>query len=388
MQTYGSPPAPTRARPSGKKGLSAAKKDEAVPIGAALMPRGRPEETGRGAPRGEGGQVQAARSPSQEGRGILDISRVPGVACPTVRDWQVRMCAGSLNTRLERGTRMSTGRILRKIKRRLGRDLSRYGYEAGSCQIVMIQDMPYKKFGMRSRAGTLGRALKMVGHSYHKPGPVPHNAAAPQGQERFRAETNRAVSEAARYGFAVLSRDELHARLRPDAGCRWWPAHGRDTVKTIYYSGKSVSVFGVLGFDSLHVRTVDACSYETFKRLLRATLRSHPGMQLIPDNASCRKYDTATDFVKASGAGPGGYRPPRPASQPDEAAAERPQGDARGQAFRAGQGDEGGHRGRRGRSQPDASRRGGELSGGRAITRMITRDGDRMPPVENLAGTP
>ena len=175
--------------------MSAAKKDGVVPVGAALMPRGRPEEAGRGAPRGEGGQVQAARSPSQEGRGILDISRVPGVACPTVQDWQVRMHTVSLNMRLERGTRMPTGRILSKIKRRLGRDLSRYGYEAGSCQIVMIQDMPYKKFGMRNRAGTLGRALKRLGFSYRKPGPVPHSAAAPQEQERFKAETNRVVSE-------------------------------------------------------------------------------------------------------------------------------------------------------------------------------------------------
>lgn len=118
------------------------------------------------------------------------------------------MHAVSLNMRLERRrrARMLTKRILSKIKRRLGRDLSRYGYGAGSCQIVMIQDTPHKKFGMRSRTGTLGRALKMVRFSYRKPEPVPYSVAAPQERERFKADTTRAVSET------------------PDTGSRYPPA--------------------------------------------------------------------------------------------------------------------------------------------------------------------
>ena len=139
MQTYGSPPAPARARPSGKKGLSAAKKDGVVPVGAAPMPRGRPEEAGRGAPGGEGGQVQAARSPSQkEGRGTQEISPMPGAACPTVRNWPVRMHAGSLNRGFERRRRARVA-PLRKERHPNG-EVSRPGtggrQQARPCQVL------------------------------------------------------------------------------------------------------------------------------------------------------------------------------------------------------------------------------------------------------------
>ena len=116
MQTYGSPPAPARARPSGKKGLSAAKKDGVVPVGAALMPRGRPEEADRGAPEGEDVQVQAARSPSQKGGqghpgDIADAWRGlpyrPGLAGPHARgqpEHEVRAQAQGQGGTTEKGT--------------------------------------------------------------------------------------------------------------------------------------------------------------------------------------------------------------------------------------------------------------------------------------------
>ena len=97
----------------------------------------------------------------------------------------------------------------------------------------------------------------------------------------------------------MLSCDEIHARLWSDAGYGWRPTNGHGTLKTSY-SKKSVSVFGVLGFDSLHVRTVDACNPETFRGFLRTMLRIHPRILLILDSASCHKSDTVTEFVKAN----------------------------------------------------------------------------------------
>ncbi len=96
---------------------------------------------------------------------------------------------------------------------------------------------------------------------------------------------------------------------------------------------------------------------------------THPAAGGAPSPSSSRP----------AGTGSGGCSRPRPASQPDRPAAERHQDGVRGQASRAGRGGEGGRR------PPDAPRRDGEPSGGRAIARMIPRDGDRAPPVENPA---
>ena len=72
------------------------------------------------------------------------------VAYSTVRDWLVHMHAGNLKSRFDRKrrgrARILPKRILRKIKLWLGHDPSRYGYEAGSWQMAMIQDKLYKKF--------------------------------------------------------------------------------------------------------------------------------------------------------------------------------------------------------------------------------------------------
>ena len=91
----------------------------------------------------------------------------------------------------------------------------------------------------------------------------------------------------------------MHARLWSDAGYGWRPTNGHDTIKT-NYSKKSVSVFGVLGFDSLHIRTVDTCNSKTFKGFLQEMLRIYPKILLILDNAPYHKSGTVTEFVKAN----------------------------------------------------------------------------------------
>ena len=148
------------------------------------------------------------------------------------------MHAGNLKRRFDsrrRGrARMIPRRVRRNIKRRLGRDPSSYGYEAVSWRMVMIQDMPCRKFKIRRKTGTLRRTLKRIRFSYRKPGPVPHNSATPEGQERFKVETNRLVSGAAKEGVTVPTCNEMHARLWSDAGYGWRPANVHGTIKTIY----------------------------------------------------------------------------------------------------------------------------------------------------------
>ncbi len=290
---------------TGKKRPNAAK-NEVVPKGAAFMPwiglkrlikAHEKEKADKSKYRLHAAHLR------KEGKSIREILRILGVAYSTVRDWLVRMHAGNLKSRFDRRrrgrARILTRRILRKIKRWLGRDPTRYGYEAGSWQMIMIQDMPYKKFRIHCKTGMLRRALKRIRFSYRKLRPVPYNSATPEEQERFKAETNLVVNKVVEQGFTVLSCDEIHARLWSDAGYGWRPTNGHDTIKT-NYSKKSVSVFGVLGLDSIHIRAVDACNSETFKGFLRAMLHIYPKILLILDNAPYHKSETVTEFVKAN----------------------------------------------------------------------------------------
>ena len=56
----------------------------------------------------------------------------------------------------------------------------------------------------------------------------------------------------------------------------------------------------MLGSDSLHIRTVDACNSKTFKGCLWEMLLIYPKILLILDNTSYHKSDTLTKFVKAN----------------------------------------------------------------------------------------
>ena len=291
---------------AGKKRPNAAKRDEVVPKGAAFMPSVSLKGLTKAHKKEKAGKSKYrlhAALLRKEGKDIRKISRMLGVAYSTVRDRPVRMHAGNLKRRFDRRRRrrgrMIPRQIRRNIKRWLGCDPSGYGYEAGSWQMVTIQDILYKKFRIRCKTGTLRRALRRIRFSYRKPRPVPYNSSTPEEQERFKVETNRLVSEAAKEGFTVPTYDEMHARLRSDGGCGWRPTNGHDTAKT-NYSRQSVSVFGVLGLDSIHIRTVDACNSETFKGFLRAMLRIYPRILLILDNAPYHKSETVTEFVKAN----------------------------------------------------------------------------------------
>ena len=373
---------------AGKKRPNAAKREEVVPKGVVFMPRVSLKRLTKAHKKEKAGKSKYrlhAALLRKEGKSIRKISRMLGVAYSTVRDWLVRMHAGNLKRRFDRKRRDRVRMILRQVHRNikwwLGRDPTRYWYEAGSWQMVMIQDMLYKKFRIRCKTGTLRRALRRIRFSYRKPRPVPYNSATPEEQERFKVETNRLVNEAAKEGFAVLTCDEMHARLWSDAGYGWRPTNGHYTLKTSY-SKKSVSVFGVLGFDSLHVRTVDACNSETFKVFLREMMRTHPRILLILDNAPCHRSETVTEFVKDN---EDRLKPVfLPAYTPQLNPIEQQRNVLKRMMF-AGRyfaSVEGCHRGHR-PPPPDAPRRDDELPGGRAITKMIQREGDWAPPVEN-----
>ena len=59
-----------------------------------------------------------------------------------------------------------------------------------------------------------------------------------------------------------------------------------------------MSVFGVLGSDSLHIRTVDACNSKTFKGFLQDILRIYPKILLILDNASFTSLTPSPSLLK------------------------------------------------------------------------------------------
>ena len=133
---------------AGKKRPNAAKRDEVVPKGAVFMPRVSLKRLTKAHKKEKAGKSKyrlRAALLRKEGKGIRKISRVLGVAYSTVRDWLVRMHAGDLKRRFDRKrrgrARMIPRQVRRDIKRWLGRDPSSYGYEAGSWQMIMIQDM-------------------------------------------------------------------------------------------------------------------------------------------------------------------------------------------------------------------------------------------------------
>ncbi len=277
-----------------------------LPGGRAFMPSvslKRLTKVWQEEPAGKTKQVPEACHRRKEGRSIRGTARGMGLACSTVRDWLVRMHAGGLNRRFERRRagrkRTLTGAILKHIKRWLNGSPQTYGFEAGSWQINMVQEMLRERFGISCRVRTLKRMLGRLGFSYSKPRPIPDKSASKAEQEEFKRETARLLEEMTRQGHVVQVCDEAAVQIWSGVGYGWRPAGRHDTVRH-GFSKKSVRLFGSLGTDGYRIRTTDAINSETFIAFLQEMLKAYPKFVMILDNASCHKSKMVAEFVDST----------------------------------------------------------------------------------------
>ena len=68
----------------------------------------------------------------------------------------------------------------------------------------------------------------------------------------------------------------------------------------LYFSKKSVRLFGSLEADGYHIRTTDAINSETFIEFPQELLKTCPKFVMVPDNASCHKSKMVTEFVEST----------------------------------------------------------------------------------------
>ena len=94
--------------------------------------------------------------------------------------------------------------------------------------------------------------------------------------------------------------DEAVVQIWSGAGYGWRPANGHDTIRQ-GFSKKSVRLFGSLGADGYRIRITDAINSETFIKFLQDLLKTCPKFVMVPDNASCHKSKTVTEFAESTG---------------------------------------------------------------------------------------
>ena len=290
----------------GKKKRAKARKDEVVPRGRLFMPGVRliellaalvatNDDT-------ETLKLQAAIQ-RRKGKDIRKIARDQGKGYSTVWNRLFRMHTGGLErvkNKPRGGSKSKINHAVPKaIRKWLGNSPTRYGYEAGGWQLVMIQDMMYKTFGKKCSDRTLRYVLHNLGYSYRKTRPVPAKSAPRDKRKKFVANANATIAEKVKRGFVVLFLDETHVRLDQDPSYAWRRTNGKDTANT-RFSMKTVTVFGVLGIDGYHMRTAKACNSGEFMKFLREMKEIHPKMLIILDNAPYHKSKAVREFVEGT----------------------------------------------------------------------------------------
>lgn len=86
---------------------------------------------------------------------------------------------------------------------------------------------------------------------------------------------------------------------REGPGYVWYRSSDKDAVR-VSYSKKSVKLFGVLGKDGYHIKTVKATNSTTFVEFLRDLKRICLKFALKLDNAVYHKSEMAMGFVDST----------------------------------------------------------------------------------------
>lgn len=281
------------------------KKNEAVPKGADYLPNTSMKQIVQMHRREKDGfpkiRLSAAKK-RKEGAGIRSIARDLGIPYSTCRNWLYRMHHEGLGRRFNKKSlgrvRRLKDKVLASIKEWIDNKPDKYGFEAGSWQLNMLQTMLKSQFNMVCNKRTLRRTLNRLGFSYRKSRPVPHNSADQTKCKQFTSDTHTLITELRAEGYVVLVQDECHVQVYQKPSYGWRARGGHEEAKSSF-SKKTASVFGVLGQDGYRIRTVDACNSKTFKKFLQDMLRIYPKIVMILDNAPYHKSKIIKEFVES-----------------------------------------------------------------------------------------
>ncbi len=286
-----------------KKKRARARKDEVVPRGNLFMPGVSTAalEAALFATKDDAEKLKL-QAPIQRrgGEDIREIARGQGNPYQTVRHRLRRMHEGGLARVKDLPRGGSIGKFGPRVRGAMLTWLvdspTRYGYEIGSWQLVIILDMLRRTFNIECGDRNLQLILNDIGGSYRKARSVPAKSAPADARERFKAKANATVTKNAEDGHAIMFMDEAHVQLDQAPGYAWRFAGGNDEVKTSF-SRRSVPVFGALGADGYHMRTAKACNAEEFIKFLKEVNETCPKMTIILDNASYHQAKTVRKFV-------------------------------------------------------------------------------------------
>ena len=237
------------------------------------------------------------------GHAIRRIARDMGMAYSTVRDRLARMHKEGLRRWFDKiyaGKRRSIPQeALRSMRRALGSLPEKYGFESGAWSLGMVGALLKQEFGIACPPRTLRRTLRRMGFSYIKPRPIPIKSASLEEQEAFKEETHKEITTLARRGCPIFAEDEAASLMWQEAGYGWYRSNGKDTVR-VGYSKKSVKMFGVLGKDGYHIKTVEATNSPAFIEFLKDLQKMYPKFVLILDNAKNHKSDAVNKFIDST----------------------------------------------------------------------------------------
>ena len=164
----------------------------------------------------------------------------------------------------------------------------------------MIESM-YRKYGIRFKPRTMQRILRRLGFSYRKSGPAPVKSPSREVLDKFMRETNKEIIlPSIRDGYPILAADASACERYTEGGYAWRPKGGDDTVP-ISYTKQSVKMFGALGEDGYHIKTVDALNSTTFIEFLKELLEIYGRFVILLDNALCHKSKMVGEFIRSTG---------------------------------------------------------------------------------------
>ena len=159
--------------------------------------------------------------------------------------------------------------------------------------------MNRRETGRHARPRTLRRILRRLGLSHSKPGPVPRKTAPAEEQDMFKERVKGTILGVSGHGYAVLAVGEAGVMRGASPGYGWRQTKSRDGVRTGFPT-KAVRLSGAPGRDGIRVKAVERTNSETFVEFLKE-LRQECGRPVILlDNAPCRRYGAANEFVRSA----------------------------------------------------------------------------------------
>ena len=244
-----------------------------------------------------------------EGHGVEEIATLLNVSQRTVYNWLKAFLSGGLNW-LQKARYQGRGRKpkLSKAQKKELYELimsgpEQNGFECGVWNTAMIDELIFRKFGVRYNPRYLSTVLKKMGLSYQKAGFISDRV----DEEHYRQERKKwlektwpSLLDKARQNKAViLFGDEVSFAMWGSLSRTWAPCGQQPLVKTKGIR-KGLKMYGVIEFEGGGFHYMESVHYglkpKSLRDLKHAGLPSEVGEQLKPLKA--KTFKTQTAFLK------------------------------------------------------------------------------------------